>query len=120
MRFSKQSGSNTLLLCTTDTLWLGEYHLSYDLIPSADNTLMSLKEFHPKLRSRTASIPVYTYSVSEGGLTFIKRYSSLRECVKVLDGNRNIHTNYLELRIKHKELYKGLRVSNRPLFDHDE
>lgn len=120
MRFSKQSGSNTLLLCTTDTLWLGEYHLSYDLIPSADNTLMSLKEFHPKLRSRTASIPVYTYSVSEGGLTFIKRYSSLRECVKVLDGNRNINTNSLELRIKHKELYKGLRVSNRPLFDHDE
>lgn len=116
MSFSKQSGYNVKLLCTTGTLWLGEYFLSYDLIASADNSLAN-SVFNPVLRNRTTSIPVYTYSAD--GNTFIKRYSSLRECVKVLDGNRNTNTSSLELRIEHKELYHGLRVSHTPLFDHD-
>lgn len=116
MSFSKQSGYNVKLLCTTGTLWLGEYFLSYDLIASADNSLAN-SVFNPVLRNRTTSIPVYTYSAD--GNTFIKRYSSLRECVKVLDGNRNTNTSSLELRIEHKELYHGLRVSYTPLFDHD-
>jgi len=118
MRFSKQSGFNVRLFCTTDQLWLGEYYLSYDLILGADNTLTSVKEFKPKFKSRNTSIPVYTYS--SDGLTFIKRYSSLREAVKALDGNRNTNTSSLELRINHKKLYKGLRVSYHPLFDHDQ
>lgn len=118
MSFSKQSGYSTKLLCTTDILWLGEYFLSYDLIASADNSLANLGEFKPVLRNRTTSIPVYTYSAD--GKTFIKRYSSLRECVKELDGNRNTNTRTLELRIEHKELYHGLRVSTSPLFDHDK
>jgi group I intron endonuclease len=116
MSFSKQSGYNVKLLCTTGSLWLGEYFLSYDLIASADNSLAN-SVFNPVLRNRTTSIPVYTYSAD--GNTFIKRYSSLRECVKVLDGNRNTNTSSLELRIEHKELYHGLRVSYTPLFDHD-
>jgi hypothetical protein len=118
MSFSKQSGSNVKLLCTTDVLWLGEYFLSYELITSADNSLANTEEFNPVLRNRTTSIPVYTYSAD--GSTFIKKYSSLRECVKVLDGNRNTNTSSLELRIEHKELYHGLRVSKTPLFDHDK
>jgi len=120
MSFSKQSGYNTKLLCTTDILWLGEYFLSYDLIASADNSLANSEEFKPILRNRTTSIPVYTYSAD--GKTFIKRYSSLRECVKELDGNRNTNTSTLELRIEHKELYHGLRVysSRVPIFDHDK
>jgi hypothetical protein len=59
---------------------LGEYFLSYDLIASADNSLANLGEFKPVLINRTTSIPVYTYSAD--GKTFMKRYSSLRECVK--------------------------------------
>lgn len=126
MLFSKQSGSNTKLLCTTDILWLGEYFLSYDLITSTDNSLINsvpgaalcATEFKPMLKNRTTGIPVYTYSAD--GKTFIKCYSSLRECVKALDGNRNTNTSSLELRIVHKELYNGLRVSYAPLFDHNK
>lgn len=80
MAFSKQSGYNIKLLCTTGILWLGKYFLSYDLIASADNSLTNTGVFNPVLINRTTSIPVYTYSAD--GNTFIKRYSSLRECVK--------------------------------------
>jgi len=80
MSFSKQSGSNVKLLCTTGVLWLGNYFLSYDLIASADNSLVNTEEFNPVLINRTTSIPVYTYSAD--GNTFITKYSSLRECVK--------------------------------------
>jgi group I intron endonuclease len=83
MSFSKQSGSNVKLLCTTGVLWLGNYFLSYDLIASADNSLVNTEEFNPVLRNRTTSIPVYTYSAD--GNTFITKYSSLRECVKELN-----------------------------------
>lgn len=62
------------------------------------------------------SIPVYSYSAD--GKTFIKYYSSLRNCVKELEGNRNFNTKTLELCIKHKELYHGFIVSDVPLFDH--
>lgn len=78
MAFSKQSGYNIKLLCTTGILWLGEYFLSYDLIASAENSLTNTGVFNPVLRNRTTSIPTY----SADGNTFIKRYSSLRECVK--------------------------------------
>jgi len=119
MNFSKQSGSVIKQLCLSDTLlWLDEYFISYHLIPSADNSLANVSEFKPKLRGRKTSIPVYTYSAD--GITFIKRYSSLRECVKHLEGNRNANINTLILRIEHKELYHGLRVSFSPLFDHSE
>lgn len=113
--FSKQNGSAVKQLCSSDTLWLVEYFLSYYIIDSADNTLNNLAEFNPTLKSRL-SIPVYTYSAD--GSKFIKRYSSLRECVKELEGNRNFNTNTIKLRIKHKELYHGFIVSNTPLFDH--
>lgn len=116
MKFSKLSGSVTKQLCESESLWLDEYFISYDLIPGADNSLASVGEFRPKLRERTTSIPVYTYSAD--GTTFIKRYSSLRECVKDLEGNRNFNTKTLMLRIEHKELYHGLRVSYAPLFEH--
>ena len=117
MNFSKQSGSVIKQLCLSDTLlWLDEYFISYHLIPSADNSLANVSEFKPKLRGRKTSIPVYTYSAD--GITFIKRYSSLRECVKDLDGNRNTNTNTLILRIEHKQLYHGFRVSYVPLFNH--
>ena len=116
MKFSKLSGSVTKQLCESENLWLDEYFISYDLIPGADNSLASVGEFRPKLRERTTSIPVYTYSAD--GTTFIKRYSSLRECVKDLEGNRNFNTKTLMLRIEHKELYHGLRVSYKPLFEH--
>lgn len=116
MKFSKQSGYNIKLLCTTDPFWLGEYFLSYDLIDSADNTLVGQypNSFNPILKTRT-SIPVYTYSAD--GTTFIKRYNSLRECLKELEGNRNSNTKSLELRVEHKQLYHGLRVSYIPLFE---
>jgi len=119
MLFSKQSGSNTKLLCTTDTLWLGEYFLSYDLIDSANNSLAGQNpdKFNPALKKKT-SIPVYAYSAD--GTIFIKHYNSLRECVKELEGNRNANTKSLELRIEHKQLYLGLRVSYTPLFEHKE
>lgn len=119
MLFSKQSGSNTKLLCTTDTLWLGEYFLSYDLIDSANNSLAGQNpdKFNPALKKKT-SIPVYVYSAD--GTIFIKHYNSLRECVKELGGNRNANTKSLELRIEHKQLYLGLRVSYTPLFEHKE
>lgn len=101
---------------------MGEYFLSYDLITRADNSLTNSvpggSEFKPILKNRTTGIPVYTYSAD--GKTFIKCYSSLRECVKALDGNRNTNTSSLELRIVHKELYNGLRVSYAPLFDHNK
>lgn len=116
MKFSKLSGSVTKQLCESENLWLDEYFISYDLIPGANNSLASVGEFRPKLRERTTSIPVYTYSAD--GTTFIKRYSSLRECVKDLEGNRNFNTKTLMLRIEHKELYHGLRVSYKPLFEH--
>jgi hypothetical protein len=119
MKFSKQSGSVVKLLCESDTLlWLDEYLISYNLIPGADNSLTNVGEFNPKLRDRKTSIPVYTYSAD--GTTFIKRYSSLRECVKELEGNRDSNTKSLMLRIEHKELYHGLRVTNTPLFEHPE
>jgi len=119
MLFSKQSGSNTKLLCTTDTLWLGEYFLSYDLIDSANNTFAGQNpdEFNPALKKKT-SIPVYAYSAD--GTIFIKHYNSLRECVKELGGNRYANTKSLELRIEHKQLYHGVRVSYTPLFEHKE
>ena len=119
IKFSKQSGYNIKLLCTTDTLWLGEYFLSYGLIDGADNRLVgqSPDNFNPVLKTRK-SIPVYTYSAD--GTTFIKRYNSLRECVKELEGNSNTNTKSLELRIEHKQLYNGLRVSYTPLFEHEE
>lgn len=119
MKFSKLSGSVTKQLCESENLWLDEYFISYDLIPGADNSLASVGEFRPKLRERTTSIPVYTYSAD--GTTFIKRYSSLRECVKDLEGaapRRNFNPKTLMLRIEHKELYHGLRVSYKPLFEH--
>ncbi len=117
VKFTKQSGSVVKLLCESDSLlWLDEYFISYDLIPSSDNSLTNVGEFNPKLRVRKTSIPVYTYS--HDGTTFIKRYSSLRECVKHFEGNRNTNTNSLILRIEHKELYYGVRVSYTPLFDH--
>ena len=56
--------------------------------------------------------------IRQMGKTFIKRYSSLRECVKELEGSRNFNTKNLELRIKYNELYHGFRVSFTPLFDH--
>ena len=119
MKFSKQSGAVVKQLCLSDVLlWLDEYFISYHLISSADNSLVNISEFKPKLRGRKTSIPVYTYSAD--GTTFIKRYSSLRDCVKHLEGNRNANTNTLILRIEHKELYHGLRVSFSPLFDHSE
>jgi len=34
--------------------------------------------------------------------------------------NRNANTKSLELRIEHKQLYLGLRVSYTPLFEHKE
>lgn len=119
MLFSKQSGSNTKLLCTTNTLWLDKYSLSNDLINSADNSLAGHNpdEFNPVLNKRT-SIPVYTYSAD--CTIFIKRYNSLRECVKEFEGNRNANTNSLELRIEHKQLYHGLRVSYTPLIEDKE
>lgn len=113
---SKQSGSSVKLLCESDALWLGEYFLSYELLPSADNSLNSVGIFNPKLNTRKLSIPVYSYSAD--GKTFIKYYSSLRNCVKELEGNRNFNTKTLELCIKHKELYHGFIVSDVPLFDH--
>ena len=130
LNFSKLNGSSlgpnghrsqgpgmVKLLCKSDTLfWLDEYFISYNLLLNADNSLTNVKEFKPKLRDRKTSIPVYTYSAD--GTTFIKRYSSLRECVKDLDGNRNTNTNTLILRIEHKQLYRGFRVSYVPLFDH--
>lgn len=110
IKFSKQSGSVVKLLCESDSLlWLDEYFISYDLIPSADNSLTNVGEFNPKLRERKTSIPVYTYS--KDGTTFIERYSSLRECVKHFEGFRNSNTKTLILRIEHKELYYGVRVS---------
>jgi len=115
MKFSKQSGSLVKQLCESESLWLDEYFISYDLIPGADNSLGSVGNFQPKLRERKTSVPVYTYS-ADG--TFIKRYSSLRECVKELEGNRNTTTITLMLRIEHKELYHGLRVSYTQLFEH--
>jgi hypothetical protein len=119
MKFSKQSGAVVKQLCLSDVLlWLDEYFISYHLISSADNSLVNISEFKPKLRGRKTSIPVYTYSAD--GTTFIKRYSSFRDCVKHLEGNRNANTNTLILRIEHKELYHGLRVSFSPLFDHSE
>lgn len=119
IKFTKQSGSVVKLLCESDSLlWLDEYFISYDLIPSADNSLTNVGEFNPKLRVRKTSIPVYTYS--HDGTTFIKCYSSLRECVKHFEGNRNSNTNTLILRIEHKELYYGVRVSYTRLFDHPE
>lgn len=118
MKLSKQSGFSIKNLCTTDTLWLDKYFLSYDLISDADNSLKGQNpdKFEPQLKTRT-SIPVYTYSVD--GSIFIKRYNSLRECVKSLEGNSNSNTKTLELRIEHKEIYCGLRVSYTPLFEHE-
>lgn len=124
MNFSNQNGSSVKFLCESDKLWLDEYFLSacrrsrrrIDLKPSADNSLSNVREFEPELKDRKASIPVYTYSAD--GKTFIKRYSSLRDCVKELEGNRNFNTKTLELRIKYKELYHGFIVSNTPLFDY--
>ena len=116
MQFSKQSGSDIKLLCSSNKLWLNEYFLSYDLIPEADNSLAEVGDFKPDLNTRIPNIPVYAYSAD--GKTFIKRYSSLRECVKELEGDRNFNTQNLELRIKYNELYHGFRVSFTPLFDH--
>lgn len=118
MRFSKQNGSTIKLLCLSETLWLKDYFLSYDLLPNADNTLMDITEFKPNLKEGVTNIPVYTYS--SDGKTFIKRYSSLRDCVKDLEGNRNFNTKSLTLRIEHRELYHGLRVSYTPLFNHPD
>lgn len=118
IHLSKQSGYFVKLLCESDKLWLDEYFLSYDFIPTADNSLNNKKEFNPNLRNRIANIPVYSYSAD--GKTFIKRYSSLRDCVKELEGNRNFNTKTLKLCIKYKELYHGFVVSDIPLFDHPE
>lgn len=116
IKLSKQNGSSVKLLCESDKLWLDEYFLSYELIPGADNSLSNVSDFNPILRSPNVSIPVYTYSAD--GKTFIKSYSSLRACVKALEGNRNFNTKTLELCIKHQELYHGFIVSTIPLFDH--
>lgn len=51
-------------------------------------------------------------------LTFVTKYTSLRRVVRDLHGNRNLNTTPLQLRIKHKTLYQGLRVSYTPLYDH--
>lgn len=116
MNFSNLNGSSVKLLCESDKLWLDDYFLSYDLKASADNSLSNVREFKPELKNRKVSIPVYAYSAYGG--RFLKRYSSLRDCVKELEGNRNFNTKTLELRIKYKELYHGFIVSNTPLFDH--
>lgn len=116
MKFSKLSGYTTKLICTSNTIWLNKYILSYDLIPGADNSLTNVGEFKPNLKKGKTNIPVYLYSADEK--VFLKRFSSLRECVKTLEGNRNFNLKPLQLRIEHKELYKGYRVSNIPLFKH--
>jgi len=116
IKYSKLSGSNVKLLCNTNILWLNEYFLSYDLITNADNTLNSIHLFKPKRKGKITPFPVYTYSAD--GKTFIKAYSSIRSCVKDLEGHRNAPTNSLELRIEHKELFHGFIVSHSPLFDH--
>ena len=117
MKFSKQNGSTIKFLCLSENqFWLNEYFLSYDLLPNADNTLININEFKPNIKGGITNIPVYTYS--SDGKTFIKRYSSLRDCVKDLEGNRNSNTKSLVLRIEHKKLYHGLIVSYEPLFNH--
>jgi hypothetical protein len=119
MNFSGLSGSAIKDLCESETkLWLAEFFISYDLIPEADNTITGFEEFNPKIGQRIPGHPVYTYS--SNGKFFIKRYSSLRACVADLDGSRNVNTKTLLLRIKHKELYHGLRVSFTPLFNHPD
>lgn len=116
INLSKQSGSAVKLFCESNKLWLDMYFLTYDLIPGADNSLNNVGEFNPILNKPNASISIYIYSAD--GKTFIKSFSSLRYCVKELDGNRNFNTKTLELCIKHRELYHGFIVSDVPLFDH--
>lgn len=118
MAYSGRSGRDITNFCTLNRLWLGQYVVSYTLIEGADNTLSNgPQEF--TLIGRAPAMTVYTYSEvtvnGETTLQFVKKYSSLRECVADLDQNRNKNTKTLQLRIKHNALYHNLRVSHTPL-----
>lgn len=82
------------------------------MVPKADNSL-SKGPIQLEIKGRTPRKPVYVYS--RDGLTLINKYDSLRAAVKGLHGDRNKNTKMLQLRIEHKELYHGFRVSYEPL-----
>jgi len=114
IKVSGMNGSDVKSLCLSNNrLWLNSYFITYNLLSEADNSLINVVEFDPQLPVPKSSIPVYRYN--SDGSQLIERYPSIRHCVQVLHGDRNYNVNTLKLRILHKELYQGFRVSYSPL-----
>jgi hypothetical protein len=99
------------LAASTSNLWRGTYFISYNLIPTADNTLSTVGVFVPVPKTGAQSIPIYGRPV-DGGPDIV--WTSTRDCVRHLTGNRNTNTQTLTLRIKYNEPYLGYYVSHEP------
>lgn len=112
MKVSGLGGSGVAsLAASSSALWREMYFISYDLIPTADNTLSTVGVFVPVPKIGAEAKPVYGRPVN-GGPTVV--WSSLRNCVFNLTGNRNTNTKSLILRIKYNEPYLGYYVSHEP------
>jgi hypothetical protein len=97
MQFSKQSGSDIKLLCSSNRLWLNEYFLSYELIPGADNGLAEVGDFNPDLNTRIPNITVYVYS-AEGNLQVFLDRHYLRVVLRI-----NLHIDDIAVLYRIKE-----------------
>lgn len=109
MSLSGLGGAAIRKLCISPTdLWRGTYFISYEEINSADNTMSTNQPFIPvPSKGSTAKL---VYGVPIGGGPVVE-WSSLRNCVLHLTGDRNSSTKTLELRIKHSQVYLGYMVS---------
>jgi len=112
MVLSGLNGAAVKQLALSPTLlWRDTHFISYELIDTADNSMSNVPPFVPAPSLAKEAKPVFGLPV-DGGPSV--RWTSLRECVKVLTGNRNTNTKSLELRIKHGEPYLGYYVSFKP------
>lgn len=111
MEASGLNGSSVRQLATTTALWRDTYFVSYDLIPVADNTMSTVGSFVPVDSLKADAKPVYGKPITGGPQV---KWSSIRDCLRALTGDRNTNAKSLLLRMKHNEPYFDYYVSHEP------
>lgn len=106
-KFSGLNGTTVKDYCTSGKLWRNMYILSYDLIPTADN---SLNNIEPLILISPKSKKSYTVYCQDPNTNHMTSFPSLNACIKALGGSKLT----LKLSIKYGELYKGFKVAYTP------
>nr|CCO62231.1 GIY-YIG endonuclease [Rhodotorula taiwanensis RS1] len=105
------NGSSVRQLATTTALWRDTYFVSHELIPGADNTMSTVGTFVPVDSLKADAKPVYGKPITGGPQV---KWSSIRDCLRALTGDRNTNAKSLLLRMKHNEPYFDYYVSHEP------